>query len=150
MRAASIPSTAPIVANSTTTSLTKSSATAEVNEPVDPPTPRSSQRRTAIPRRASASARTKNGRCPMMASSRSWGPLPETSNTAGAGCCFDAPSGRNSVPSRKWPSGCFTRCETTVYGNGGLGSCTRALAPGAGSGVPAGCGTNTIGPLNDA
>ena len=52
-------------------------------EPVEPPTPRSSTRSTAIPRRVRASARTRNGLWPRMVSSRSCAPDPVSRITAG-------------------------------------------------------------------
>ena len=56
--------------------------------PVEPPTPRSSTRSTAIPRRVSASARTRNGLCSKIVSSRSWAPEPLIRITAGNGPPF--------------------------------------------------------------
>ena len=57
-------------------SMAKSAVVAERKSPVERATPRSSVRSTAMPRRASASARTAKGRWPSSASSRSCGPEP--------------------------------------------------------------------------
>ena len=53
--------------------------------PVEPPTPRSSTRSTAMPRRVRSSASTRNGLWPMSSSLRSCGPEPVISSTAGNG-----------------------------------------------------------------
>ena len=68
--------------------------------PVEPPTPRSSTRSTATPRRVKVSASTRNGLCSKIVSSRSWAPEPLIRITAGKG---PRPSGSVSVPARVTP-----------------------------------------------
>ena len=67
------------------TSPAKSSLVDLATLPLEPPTPRSSTRSTAMPRRVKASARTWNGLCSKSVSSRSWAPEPLIKITAGNG-----------------------------------------------------------------
>ena len=65
------------------TSLAKSADVALWKSPVLSPTPRSSTRSTAMPRRVRWSASTRNGRWPISSSSRFCGPEPVISSAAG-------------------------------------------------------------------
>jgi len=82
------------------TSPAKSSLVEDAVLPLEPPTPRSSTRSTAIPWRVSVSARTRNDLCSKSVSSRSCAPEPLIKINAGNGLC---PSGSVNVPARVTP-----------------------------------------------
>lgn len=80
------------------TSVAKSALGAPFRPGLLPPTPRSSTRNPTMPRRVSASARTRNGLCPNTVSSLSCAPEPVISKTTGKGPPF---SGKVSVPANR-------------------------------------------------
>ena len=92
--------------------------------PVEPPMPRSSTRRTAMPSRVRWSASTRNGLWPASSRSRFRAPLPLISSAAGT---LPSPGGRVRVPAI-FTSRAVYSTSSASYGKGGCGSWGRGGA----------------------